>query len=122
MTDHRNDGMRIAEIRVRREPSVIEGPYRMGLTSVECLDTTVVELVTESGLVRYGGTRPLGPTCQPNHAVGARAALAQVAPSLIGHDERFIELARWAMDDALAGHATPKPPTSRFGTCSAKPA
>lgn len=104
-----SDGTRIVEIRVhRRELPVTDGSYRMGLSSVECLDSTVVEVITESGLVGYGETCPVGPTYQPHHALGARAALAQVAPALIGHDARFIGLAHRLMDDALAGHAYAK--------------
>lgn len=101
--------MRIAEIRVhRRELLIIDGPYRMGLTSVVCLDSTVVEVLTESGLVGYGETCPLGSTYQPQHALGARAALAEMAPALIGHDARFIQVGRRVMDEALAGHAYAK--------------
>lgn len=101
--------MRIAEIRVhRRELPVIDGPYRVGATSIDCLDSTVVEVLTQCGLVGYGETCPLGPTYQPHHALGARAALAELAPALIGHDARFIQLGRRVMDEALAGHAYAK--------------
>ena len=101
--------MRISEIRVhQRELPIIDGPYRMGLTSVDSLDSTLVEVLTQSGLVGYGETCPLGPTYQPHHALGARAALAEMAPALIGLDARLIQLGRRVMDEALAGHAYAK--------------
>jgi len=105
----RSDDMGIAEIRVhRRELAVVDGPYRVGANSFDHLDSTVVELITRSGLIGYGETCPLGPTYQPHHALGARAALAEMAPALIGHDARFIGLAHRVMDDALTGHAYAK--------------
>lgn len=104
-----SDDMRIVGIRVhRRELPVVDGPYRFGDTDINCLESTVVEVVTRSGLVGYGETCPLGPTYQPHHALGARAALAEMAPALIGHDARLIQLGRRLMDDVLAGHAYAK--------------
>ena len=64
----------------------------------------MVELVTDEGLTGFGETAPLGPTYQPQHALGARAAIAEMAPALIGVDPTRVELVRHAMDSALNGH------------------
>lgn len=97
--------MEITEIRVyRHEIAVAGGRYEMSISSVDHLDSTVVELVTDEGISGFGETVPLGPTYQPQHAMGARAAIAEMAPALIGTDPTRVELVRQAMDGALNGH------------------
>ena len=97
--------MRITEIRVHRhEIRVDGGRYQMAISAVASLDSTVVEIVTDVGLHGFGETTPLGPTYQPQHALGARAAIAQMAPAMLGVDPRRLELVRRAMDGALNGH------------------
>jgi L-alanine-DL-glutamate epimerase-like enolase superfamily enzyme len=104
VVDTRQD-TRIAEIRVyRHELPVAGGPYAMGHSVLDALDSTLVEIVTEDGLVGYGETCPVGPVYQPHHASGARAALAEMIPHLIGHDARRVLPARVVMDGALMGH------------------
>ena len=78
---------KIAELHVYRcALPVARPPYRMALAEVTALDTTLVEIVTDTGLVGYGETCPLGPTYQPAHAAGARAALSELAPAMLGLD------------------------------------
>ena len=97
--------MRITEIRVHcHEIRVDGGRYQMAISAVASLDSTVVEIVTDVGLHGFGETTPLGPTYQPQHALGARAAIAQMAPAMLGVDPRRLELVRRAMDGALNGH------------------
>ncbi len=76
----------------------------MSLSQITGLDTTIVEVVTDSGVSGFGETCPVGPTYQPAHAAGARAAIAEIAPRLIGLDPLTIGTLRRAMDQALAGH------------------
>ena len=97
--------MKITGVRVfRHEIAVAGGRYQMAISAVAHLDSTVVEITTDEGLVGYGETTPLGPTYQPQHALGARAAVSQMAPALIGVDPLRLELVRRAMDGALNGH------------------
>jgi len=97
--------MRITGVRVfRHQIAVAAGRYEMAISAVEHLDSTVVEISTDKGLAGYGETTPLGPTYQPQHALGARAAIAQMAPALIGLDPLRFELVRRAIDGALNGH------------------
>ena len=70
----------------------------------ETLDSTIVEIVSDSGISGWGETCPVGPTYQPQHAGGARAALAQMAPDLIGTAVTGPLVLRRSMDNLLNGH------------------
>lgn len=101
--------MRIAEIHIYRKAlPVVGGPYTMARAKVTELDTTIVRLVADNGLVGWGETCPVGPTYQPHHALGARAALIEMAPGLIGAElPHPLHLYR-AMDQLLNGHGYAK--------------
>lgn len=101
--------MRIAEIHVYQKAlPVVGGAYTMARANVTALDTTIVKLVADNGLVGWGETCPVGPTYQPHHALGARAALAEIAPGLIGAElPHPLHLYR-AMDACLNGHGYAK--------------
>ncbi len=101
--------MQIAEIHIYRHDLPVAGPpYRMSHSEVATLDTTIVEVITDTGVFGFGETCPIGPTYAPAHAAGARAALCEIAPALIGVDPLSIGAAIRCMDDALAGHAYAK--------------
>lgn len=82
---------------------VKNGPYRMANALVYKLDTTLVQVITDTGPVGWGETCPVGPTYQPHHALGARAALTEMAPGLIGASIHPVALRR-KMDSLLNGH------------------
>ncbi|MEA5162772.1 enolase C-terminal domain-like protein [Cereibacter johrii] len=97
--------MKITELHIYAHPlPVRDGPYRMASTEVWSLDTTLVKLVTDSGLTGWGETCPVGPVYQPQHAAGARAALAEMAPGLIGADPLQLLRLHRRMDGLLNGH------------------
>lgn len=100
---------RIAAIHIYQHDLPVVGPaYKMALSSLTALDTTLVEIVTDTGISGFGETCPLGPTYQPAHASGARAALQDIAPHLIGMDPiQILNISR-RMDNALSGHAYAK--------------
>lgn len=88
-----------------------EGSYKWsGGNSVEVFDTTVVAVHTNEGVVGHGEVCPLGPAYLPAFAEGARTAIAQIAPSLIGLDPTALSLINDRMDRALRGHAYAKSP------------
>lgn len=97
--------MQIAEIAVysHRLP-VVDGPYRIASSEVAELDSTLVRITSTDGLVGWGETCPVGPTYQPHHAGGARAALTEMAPGLIGRDPAEPVNLHRTMDSLLAGH------------------
>ncbi len=96
--------MRISEIHIYgHDLPVKNGPYTMARAQVWALDTTLVKLVADNGLVGWGETCPVGPTYAEAHAAGARAALAQMAPDLLGAEVSPLGLHR-QMDGLLNGH------------------
>jgi L-alanine-DL-glutamate epimerase-like enolase superfamily enzyme len=97
--------MRITEVRVyKHQLDVLGGRYKMSISAVEQLDSTVVALVTDEGIIGYGEVTPLGSSYQPEHALGARAAIEEMAPHLIGLDVRRTSLVYRVMDNVLNGH------------------
>ena len=97
--------MRISEIHLHAiELPVRNGPYIMSGAEVDSLSSTIVRMVTESGLVGYGEVCPLGSNYQAQHALGARAAICELAPHLINQDAKFIESVNHLMDSVLQGH------------------
>lgn len=101
--------MRISEIHVyQRDLPVVGQPYKMSRSAVTSLDTTIVEIVVEGGIVGYGETCPVGPVYQPQHALGARAALAEMGQHLIGENALQIENIRRRMAGCLNGSAYAK--------------
>jgi cis-L-3-hydroxyproline dehydratase len=104
--------MRIERVEVfGYELSYLHGSYAMsGGRVVTTLPSTVVRITTDEGIVGYGESCPLGPAYLPAFAGGARAALAEIAPHLIGLDPCNLAAVNAALDAALAGHAYAKSP------------
>ncbi len=97
--------MQISEIHIYQKDLPLAGPpYTMARTSLAAMDSTIVKVVTGNGLAGWGESCPVGPVYQPHHAGGARAALVEMAPHLIGANALDIDLARMVMDDTLNGH------------------
>jgi L-alanine-DL-glutamate epimerase-like enolase superfamily enzyme len=85
------------------------GDYVMsGNRSVASLPSTVVRITADSGETGWGETCPLGSTYLAAFAGGARAALEEIAPSLLGVDPRNLGAIADVMDGALRGHAYAK--------------
>ena len=96
--------MRIAEIHLYSHRLPVKGgPFVIASSTVSELVTTLVQIVTDTGVTGWGETCPVGPTYQPQHAGGARAALAEIAPGLIGAPLHPLTLRR-RMDGRLNGH------------------
>ena len=75
-----------------------EGKY------VDVFDSTLVEINTDTGLCGVGEICPLGPFYLPAFGPGARTAIAELAPHLLGQDPREIGRINQIMDGALLGH------------------
>ncbi|MDX8443062.1 mandelate racemase/muconate lactonizing enzyme family protein [Mesorhizobium australafricanum] len=101
--------MRIDRINIYSAQLPVKGGvYRMASADVEALESTLVEIVTNNGLVGWGETCPIGPVYQPHHTLGARAAIAEIAPGLIGAEIASIRLLGKCMDEHLNGHGYAK--------------
>jgi L-alanine-DL-glutamate epimerase-like enolase superfamily enzyme len=91
------------------ELTYVAGEYVMsGGRVVTTLPSTVVKITTEDGVVGYGETCPLGSNYLPAHAAGARAALAELGPELIGLDGSNPPAICGTMDRLLLGHGYAK--------------
>jgi L-alanine-DL-glutamate epimerase-like enolase superfamily enzyme len=91
------------------ELTYVHGRYVMsGGRVVDALTSTVVRVVTDDGVDGFGEVCPLGPAYLPAHAAGARAALAELAPHVLGQDASNLAAVHTVMDRALAGHAYAK--------------
>jgi cis-L-3-hydroxyproline dehydratase len=87
------------------------GSYVMSEGRVlDALPSTIVRVVTAGGLVGHGEVCPLGTRYLPAFAEGARAALREIAPAMIGVDAANLAAVADAMDGALLGHAYAKSP------------
>jgi L-alanine-DL-glutamate epimerase-like enolase superfamily enzyme len=87
----------------------VHGDYVMsGGRVVRRLESTVVRVVTESGIDGFGEVCPLGPAYLSAHAAGARAALGELAPAVVGVDAGNLAEVAQAMDAALRGHGYAK--------------
>ena len=98
--------MRITEIAAFQvDLPLHEGRYAWsGGKSVDVFDSTIVRVTTDEGIVGYGEVCPLGPVYLPSYAAGARAGIAELAPSLIGLDPRELDVLNRTMDKNLKGH------------------
>jgi cis-L-3-hydroxyproline dehydratase len=91
------------------ELSYVGGEYVMsGGRVITKLASTVVRLSTEDGFVGYGETCPLGSNYLPAFAAGARAALTELAPGVLGLDAANPSLVAAAMNSLLLGHGYAK--------------
>ena len=82
-----------------------EGSYKWsGGKSVTVFDSTIVGVETDTGLVGYGETCPLGPFYLAAYAKGVRAGLAELGPHLLGEDPLQLARLNRRMDAALKGH------------------
>ncbi|WP_108879765.1 enolase C-terminal domain-like protein [Anderseniella sp. Alg231-50] len=100
--------MKIAQLHIyQHDLPVKNGPYTMSYGEISALDTTLVKLVTDTDIVGWGETCPLGPIYAEAHAEGARAALSGMAPGLIGTEVLPLSVHR-RMDQLQNGHSYAK--------------
>jgi L-alanine-DL-glutamate epimerase-like enolase superfamily enzyme len=89
--------------------SYVHGRYVMsGGRVIERLPSTVVRVLTDDGVDGFGEVCPLGPAYLPAHGEGARAALRELAPAVVGLDPRNLSALGLALDRALMGHGYAK--------------
>jgi L-alanine-DL-glutamate epimerase-like enolase superfamily enzyme len=102
--------MRVARVDVfGYDLTYVHGTYIMsGGREIASLPSTVVRITTDDGVEGFGETCPLGAAYLPAHGEGARAALSELAPALLGLDAREPAVIYDAMDATLLGHAYAK--------------
>ncbi len=102
--------MRIARVDVHGyDLTYVHGTYVMsGGREIVSLPSTVVRITADDGTQGFGETCPLGPAYLPAHGGGARAALRELGPALLGLDPCALATVNDALDTALLGHAYAK--------------
>ena len=103
--------MKIEAIRVYQvDLPLIEGRYTWagGKHFVETFDSTIVEILTDEGIAGYGENTPLGSAYLPAFALGARAAIRELAPHLLSEDPTAVGRINAIMDTMLNGHGYAK--------------
>ena len=98
--------MRIAKITAYRlDLPFRDGAYRCsGGRSALGFDSLVVRIDTDEKLAGWGEMAPLGAFYDPAFAGGARAAMAELAPVLLGKDPAALVAVNRQMDLHLKGH------------------
>lgn len=88
----------------------VDLPYSGGVyllsggRTYESFDASIVRLTCDDGTIGWGESTPFGTDYVAAHAAGARAGIAEIAPSLLGRDPRQVDRINEAMDAALLGH------------------
>ncbi len=95
--------MQITEVRVYGKRLPMVGGYTMSSARVGDPDSTIVELVSDSGESGWGEVCPTGPLPQLEHAASIRADLTVAAPSVIGLDPCQHGVVWAAMNGAMDG-------------------
>ena len=85
------------------------GKYVMsGNQVINSIPSTVVRIITDSGIEGWGEVCPLGPLYLASHGLGARAALQQMLPALNELDPTNLSAIHTAMNASLRGHSYAK--------------
>ena len=100
--------MRITEVRVHAKILPKVGDYTMSSARIGDPDSTIVEVVTDTGLSGWGEVCMTGPLAQTHHAASVRADLTLAAPAVLGLDPRHLQVIWRAMNAAMHGGVAAK--------------
>lgn len=104
--------MKIAQIDVfGKSYSLVEKVYAWsGGHFVNTLDSTIVKITTDEGLVGYGECCPLGPAYMTAYAAGVPTGIRELGPILLGRDPLQVGALNALMDSTMFGHNYVKSP------------
>ncbi len=81
------------------------GTYKLsGGRTWTAMDSTIIRLDTDQGVVGWGESCPFGPNYLEAFAGGVRAGIAELAPSLLGKNPAQPVVIHQLMDHNLSGH------------------
>lgn len=100
--------MKIVGLDVFQIDIPINKPKQFANRSYASFDNTIVRIRTDTDHVGWGEVCPIATTYQPEHALGVRAALEEMAPGLIGLDPSQTGVVNAAMDNWLMGSLNAK--------------
>jgi L-alanine-DL-glutamate epimerase-like enolase superfamily enzyme len=96
--------MAIVRVRAyRRRQPFRRGHYAMGHVGSDAFDSTIVALDTDEGVTGFGEVAVISAVYGESFAAGARAGIAELAPALIGLDERQPRSLLALLDSAMRG-------------------
>ncbi|MEM7207907.1 MAG: mandelate racemase/muconate lactonizing enzyme family protein [Pseudomonadota bacterium] len=98
--------MKISGVTVWQLDLPLHKPYWLhgNKLKFECLDSTIVRIETDTGIVGWGEGCPWGSSYLPAHGRGIRAAFEELVPAILGCDPRQLDALNRTMDHALPGH------------------
>ncbi|AZF26826.1 mandelate racemase/muconate lactonizing enzyme family protein [Pseudomonas sp. R2-60-08W] len=98
--------MKITSIKVYQLDIPLKNKYSLsgGRLHYDSLDSTIVLVFTDSGLVGVGESCPWGATYLPAYAKGVRAGIEELAPHLLGENPLHLDQINARMDVMLPGH------------------
>ncbi len=104
--------MKITRISVYQVDLPLNKPYWLsgGRLKFERLDSTIVSIETDTGLIGWGEGCPWGMTYLPAFGGGIRAGIVELAPALLGQNPLHLDQINRIMDVALPGHPYIKSP------------
>lgn len=98
--------VRISQIQVYALELPLNKPYRVsgGRVFVEKMDSVIVAIQTDSGLVGWGESCPFGSAYLPAFSAAIHAGIAEMAPHLLGENPLHLGQFNHTMDSLLTGH------------------
>jgi len=104
--------MKITKITIYQVDLLLNKPYWLsgGRLKFEKLDSTIVAIETDTGIIGWGEGCPWGVTYLPAFGGGIRAGMAELAPALLGQNPLHLEQINYVMDKTLPGHPYIKSP------------
>ena len=96
----------IKRISVYALPLPLRRPYLVsgGRVHVEQMDSVIVSVETDHGLVGWGEGCPFGTAYLPAFSAAIHAGIAELAPHLLGENPLHLDQLNHTMDSILAGH------------------
>lgn len=96
--------MKISRVDVFRHPlPVVDAPYKMASGDIWAVETSIVKITCDNGVIGWGETCPVGQTYSEAHVDGAQAALKLLAKGLIGKRAQPLHV-KDALNGLLTGH------------------
>lgn len=104
--------MKITRIEVFQvEYTLVERLYAWSRgQAVQTMQSTVVKVMTDEGLVGWGENCPLGSAYMDSYPAGIKTGIEVVGKNLIGEDPREMDHINFTMDATIAGHNYCKSP------------
>jgi L-alanine-DL-glutamate epimerase-like enolase superfamily enzyme len=81
-----------------------EGSFTWSGGVLDAFDSTLIRIETDSDVIGWGESCPLGPSYLPAYAEGVRGGIAHIAPYLIGEVATNVTALNVKMDSVLRGH------------------